>query len=324
MGWFLSGNAKKKGRRSKASSGGGSGGLGGSWDPQRTLLGLRILGVGLFIGCLVGGWWYGQAALRGYVGQAHQQPLTAERIELIHVPHWLTPAMREHIQQIVLEHVSPDPLDGDGLRHAAYTLLHQSWIRQIRQIQRMPDGSVAVWATYREPVAAVRTGTGDYLVDDQGVVVFLPADVSWAGQWRLPVISGVSQPPPQRGELWRCDRLRGGLRLVQVIEREPFAEQVLAYNVGYWEPTLRRTVAYLHTDKGGVIWGLLPGEDEALQHSLNEKLRRLHRLTADPASGGRIDAGGHVVSIYGSTIEIDRRALPPGNVHRIQHTSQQR
>jgi len=83
-----------------------------------------------------------------------------------------------------------------------------SWVASAR-VQRILPGSIRVEITERTPVAFLRTGSELALIDAQGAILERPLQ----GDFRLPVVSGLSDEVPQPERAAR-------VRLFQQFERE--------------------------------------------------------------------------------------------------------
>ena len=83
-----------------------------------------------------------------------------------------------------------------------------SWVASAR-VQRILPGSIRVEITERTPVAFLRTGSELALIDAQGAILERPLQ----GDFRLPVVSGLSDEVPQPERAAR-------VRVFQQFERE--------------------------------------------------------------------------------------------------------
>ncbi|BAM02277.1 cell division protein FtsQ/DivIB [Phycisphaera mikurensis] len=281
------------------------------WDPAATLAGLRLLGTAAALAAAVLGWRALEAGLLAHARAEHGAAVGDADVSLRDAPAWVAarPALAARIRAAVAEVVPADPFDGAGLARAAARLAEDPWVAAVAQVRRTPAG-IEVEADWREPVALVRARDGYHVVDAGGRRLEGPADRfgTGAGGELLPVIVGVSQPPPARaGDRWAGAEVDAGLSLVARLRGEAFAPQIEAYDVGQRDPRTGRLSLVLRTDAGSVVWGR-PADAPfaASEVSTEEKVRRLHQL-AD-AYRGRIDAGGRVIRIYGERMQYDERS----------------
>ena len=280
------------------------------WQPAAAWAGFRLLGLAAAAVLAVVGWRALEAGLLAHARAHHGGPVAGANVALADAPPWVAdrPELREKIRAAVAEVVAADPFGGDGLRRAADRLAEEPWVAGVSQVRRTAAG-VVVEADWRAPLALVRARDGYHVVDADGRRLEGPTDRFAAAVAQLPVVTGVSTPPPARaGRRWPGAEVAAGVALVKTLKDEPFAPQIAAYDVGQRDPRTGRLSLVLHTDAGSVVWGRpVDAEFSAAEVSVEEKVDRLHRL-AD-AYRGRIDAGGRVVWIYGERMQYDER--PP-------------
>lgn len=224
-------------------------------------------------------------------------------IVLENAPPWLSPLLRKELAQRVAEHLRDDPLNADDLNRAAIALSHSSWIERVRRLRRHADGSVSVWADYRQPVAVVEGRDGYHLVDAGGVRLpglYLTHQLS---ELDLPLITGVSRAPRGEGERWPGDDLQAGLAMVRVLADAPYRGQIRAIDVHGRDARDRVTISLL-TRSGEVRWGLAP---TVRQSTEPDTVTKKSRLLTVYEKRGAIDAGGRVVEIFGSAILVRRK-----------------
>lgn len=305
MGWFLTRNKsasrkpKSKGRRKK---------LGPTWDPKRTLAGLKVLGVlAAMVGAAVA-WRAGESALIGYARETRGSALSAEQITLANAPahgSW-DEATRQRLQSIVVGCVSADPFDEQGLYRAALALRNDPWIAEVSQVRRTPDG-VIVEASYRTPMAAVHARDGFHIIAHDGTRLAGPMRLTSVWPTNLPLLRGISSAPPALGQLWRDRDLDAGIELVHLLSAQPYSGQIVAYDVGRRDEITGNPALVLITDEGEVTWGRSPEDEWAVTEvSVDEKLQRLAWLAANYRD---LDAGGRRIRIHGAGIEFDQRPL---------------
>ena len=93
---------------------------------------------------------------------------------------------------------------------------------------------------------------------------------------------------------------RAGLRLAALIEGEPYADQVVAYDVSDRD-ALGRLRLRLLTEAGMVRWGLPPGDERGLEPDSETKRRWLSSVDR---RRGSIDAGGRIVDVNGAAVYV--------------------
>jgi hypothetical protein len=291
MGWFLSSKKKKSKPRRKASLTEQK-----AWDPKRTLAGLKALGVFALAVALVIGWRYGERYLLDYAKQRQDAPITAEMVELVDAPAWMSEGIRDQVRQTASERIDPDPLDGKSLRRAAEALEHDPWVREVIQVSRRTGGRVLVSARYRQPVAVIQGKDGYHLVDAQGVCMpglYAMHEVERLG---LVMVLGVSTPPPAKaGEVWPGEEVSAGLSLIRLLSAEPYMDKIRSFDVSQRDERGRLRLV-LHTEDGTVRWGLPPGEEHAIEPDAQVKLGWLRQLAQ---RDNALSSGGQIIDIYG-------------------------
>lgn len=297
--WGLGKSAKRRGRggrgRSRAS------GTGPSWDPQATLRGLRRLATaGLVLGIVAGTVW----AERELMRYARHRPLPAaapQTVMLVDAPAWMSPLTRADIRAMVADAIAGDPLSSQGLEDAAAALRNNPWVARVRRLERDAGSGARVLADYRCPTALIEGNGEFYLAAADGVRlpgVYMAHQVAAVD---LPLVVDVRDRVPREGEPWGDDVL-AALRLVRVLEPQPYFEQVRAISV---RDEAGRTRPALLTDHPGaaVFWGRPVGEEQPIEVSTQVKLQNLETVYRQR---GSIDAGGKRVHIYGPAIFVER------------------
>ena len=283
------------------------------WQPSATWAGIRLLGIAAAAVVAVLGWRALETGLLAHARANHGRAVGSADVTLRGAPPWIAERadVAERIRATVAEVLPADPFDPTGLQRAAERLEGEPWVAEVAQVRRTPAG-VEVEADYREPLALVRARDGYHVVDEAGRRLEGPSDRFAAGVRGLPLIVGVSAPPPaEAGRAWRGSEVAAGIGLVRELRDEPFAPQIAAYDVGQRDPRTGRLSLVLHTDAGSVVWGRPVDEPfSAGEVSDERKVERLHQLAA--AYRGRIDAGGRNVWIYGERIQGDNRPGGPG------------
>lgn len=316
MGWFLpfslpGSSTSKKGRGKSKSAGKGRGKKKNQrpWDPQRTLLGLKIIGIAA---AMVGGgvvWTAGQSALIGYAREHREKPITPADITLLDTPPWIAGGkIEQRLKDAAAQRIKADPFDGRGLVDAAAMLTLDPWVAEVRQVRRTPTG-VVVEAKYRQPLAMVKARDGYHIIDTHGVRLAGPAYWQALEPAGLPLITNVTVAPPgELGVPWEGAEIEAGVELVKLLKTEAFAPQITAYDVGQRDPRTGKLCLVLQTDGGGVIWGRPPGDAWAVAEvSTQEKVDRLRRIAETYM--GRIDMGMQTVFVNTQRVQTDNRPI---------------
>lgn len=297
MGWFLSSKKKTKPRRRASLE------EPKAWDPKRTLAGLKALGIFALAIAMVIGWRYSERYLLDYARQRQTAEVTADMIELVDAPAWMSENIRAQVRATASSHIDPDPMDGKSLKQTAEVLRNDPWVKDVIQVARRSGGRVLVSATYRQPVAVIQGFDGYRLVDAEGVClpgVYPQAQVESMG---LVVVTGVaSAPPAVPGETWSGADVQAGLSLVRLLEGEPYMDKIHSFDVGQRDERGRLRLV-LHTAEGTVRWGLPPGEEHAIEPEAKVKLGWLRQLARRDAS---LSSGGQIIDIYGPTPAVQQ------------------
>jgi hypothetical protein len=189
---------------------------------------------------------------------------------------------------------------------------------------------IVLHASYRKPMAVVQESRDSdryHWVDRFGVRLPVVCrgmkEVELCG---LPLIVNVHSAPSLQGEVWPGEDLKAGLALVNQSGMSAYLKQIQAIDVGAKDQK-GRIHLFLPTDKpslvkwkrdggsdsqtrhmmrqalrskgrSGIIWGLAPGAEEAIDPLAPVKVKRLESVQRQK---GTIDARGRVVDISGAT-----------------------
>ncbi|MEM8737774.1 MAG: hypothetical protein AAGG38_04760 [Planctomycetota bacterium] len=300
---------KSSGKKTKRKAGRGAKAKG--WDPERTLLGLKLLGGLVLAVVVVVGWNTTENVLGRYATEARSSEVTTASVELVDAPAWMDTGLADRLRRKVAHSVNENPLDGRGLRDAAVMLDEDPWVARVAQVRRAPRGVVKVRANYRTPAAMVRDqkdpGLG-YVVDREGVWLEGPVERA-ASRWSgLPWVTGVSAPPPAGGygKAWPGSDLLAALSLERLLHREEYADQITAYDVSHRD--LRgRLWLVLYTDGPAIVWGLAPGQERAVEPEAPVKLAALRDWAMTHAGRINVRGAADTVWVYTGTAQIDAR-----------------
>jgi hypothetical protein len=185
------------------------------------------------------------------------------------------------------------------------------WIRKVARIGRKLDerrvglGLITIDVLYRQPVAAVRTEQGLAYVDFEGyrlpenqVPRFMKRESQGAGKpdklscylheapglerIHYMEIQGVTSPPPQVGRKWDAEDLAEGLKLADLMCRQPYAKQIAIVDVRNFSGRISRNECHLQLiakDRQGktttIYFGQFPGLDAPAEIPSDRKLKYL-------------------------------------------------
>ncbi len=305
MNWFQGKNKRKRPSRSRSTSH-------QPWDPQRTLVGLKVLALVAVVTAVVAGWGYAERRLGAYAAELSGPTVY---VDLTDAPSWMNPILLDELRRTVANQVGRDPLDNDGLQRAALALSANPWIERVGRVQRCHTGVVRVYAQYRQPVAVVQGRDGYHLVSDQGVRLpglYLSHQLD---QLALPLIVGTSQAPGREGEVWPGADLHAGLSLVALLQDQSYWYQVRQVDVGHRDARGRMRLV-MRTGEGVVRWGFPPGDERAIEPPALTKKRWLGEVYRQR---GSIDAGGKIVEVFGPAVFVHQRSYDDETV-RVGYT----
>lgn len=257
------------------------------------------------IAALLAGWHWSARSLRAYVADHRAADVTVEQIQLAAAPPWMSILLKEQLQSVVAREIDANPLDGSGLRRAAESLKANAWVRSVHRLERRPAGEVVVEATYRRPIALIRSRDGFRPVDAQGVRLpglYLSHQVSLV---KLPVVDRVAAGPSRPGEVWPGQDVQAAMRLIVLLRGESYMDQVQTFDVGQRDSRGRLRITMRTHGGGQVVWGLPPGSEGAVEPDAATKK---HRLASVDRRRGRIDAGGKIVDLSGAAVFVHQQA----------------
>jgi len=282
VGWFL--HKKSDKRRKRGQSPMSASGAMGGWDPQRTLAGLKILGIAAAVILTIVGYCWLEQSLMIYTSQTTTATVLAEQIRLIDAPQWLDQDVAQRLQRITAQRINDDPMDAESLRIAAKVLAAEPWIAGVRQVRRGSNGVVSIHADYRQPVALIEMGNAYGLVDRQGALLKWDDPATWA----LPVITGISRSRlAMPGQRYSGEDITAALALAQTLGGEPYMDQVTSIDAS-GRDRMGRVQLVLYTDRSWVVWGPSPGSERSWEPGAAKKLG----LLREAARVSTIDAAG--------------------------------
>jgi hypothetical protein len=251
---------------------------------------LRIASWGVGVAAVVLGSWLGVPRLRAAVSEAQWADSVA--IEFADAPVWVEDDLRDKLILTARAQLSGDPLAGDELMLVHRALLNEGWFESIEQVRRVAADRVRVEATWVKPFALVRDDEGDHLIDPYGTLLprTFPHDGA-AAAWI--VITGPRYDRPQRpGAQWDGADIAAALRLLRLIDQQPWLGMVRSIDVSKYVPDGDLEMI---TDRGSrILWGSAPGDEEAGEAAPKRKLMYLqyqaeHYDHIDGGHAGLID-----------------------------------
>ena len=287
-----------------------------TWMRLASILGMFLIGGTLGLGALfVLGKVEGATAVRMAKSPPmlviHWPVLSAEEPESVQVT-WMPATLRSELESLAIGRiVVDDPLSGASLAGIGDALAATGWFEgqpTVRRVYRNNRSVIDVGGTWRVPVAVVRYDDLDYLVSKDGRL--LPARYS-PGASGMPVVLGVSSPPPSRrdsgqlafGEPWSGTGVGEALALLRLMSMMPFASQVAGVDIQRHGKTRQLEIV---TDRNTrILWG--GGPERPLPGEIRTE-GKIALLLDIARRYGRIDAGQARIEIFSDRVVIDRTA----------------
>ena len=219
---------------------------------------------------LVLGWMIGLPKLEA---AATQRADTEDgQIRFVDAPKWMRGDLKAHLVMTAEQQIDGGVLARQDLIDIRSVLIETGWFESIKQVRRVHDDLIHVQATFVTPYAVIRDDDGDHLIDPRGKL--LPRTYpTGANDNFIAIIDSRYDRPNQSGELWPGADINAALRLLRVIAGKPWIDQVTAINVGQY---LDDQTLILKTDRGSrIIWGSAPGEEQAGEALVEQKLKYL-------------------------------------------------
>jgi hypothetical protein len=243
----------------------------------------------ILIGAIAGAWFFGVPKLQ----EAAADRLVSDHIELTFrdPPAWVNEDLLASLQRNALRDVIGDPFLQSDLEHIQFTLTESGWFDEIKQVRRLSATHVEVDARFSRPFAVVRDGVGDHLIDPVGTL--LPHVYETGGARGFTVITGAAfDRPPRPGRQWDGSDITAALRVLRLIDRKPWRDQVAAIDVRDYAAVESIVLVTNHGSR--IVWGSAPGEEPPGEASAERKISYLDHHVEQM---GRIDFGRPEVSI---------------------------
>jgi len=221
---------------------------------------------------------------------------TSVDLKLLATPSWMPASLQRHIAAALVP--APEQSDDAHLSEKVYQrALAHPWIREVRIVRRRPGEhrntvTLEVEATFRRPIARIVAGGATAYVDADGVR--LPSDgvprwvarvgrrggrrrqVCFLHRGQVPsgvrvkpvhyiLIDGAAQPAPPVGQPWRGQDVASALKLVRLLARRPYTNQITVVDIrnhaGRISPTKAHLRMYAQLRRGGatdIYFGRFP------------------------------------------------------------------
>jgi len=241
-------------------------------------------------------WVLGVPQLQAFASQRNFVDPQNITITFLNAPMWVNGDLANSLRRTAAMQLNGDPLQRRDLADMRNALLETGWFDSIEQIRRVREDLVEITAQFVTPFAVIRDDKGDHLVDPGGKL--LPKNYQRGARTNFIAIGGAHFPRPQRpGMQWEGADVIAGIKLVQLIEQQPWRSQVAEIDVSSY---LKDGPIKLRTDtQTTIVWGGPPGEEPALEVLAGGKLQRLNflyekyrRIDGSQPAGGELDITG--------------------------------
>jgi len=213
---------------------------------------------------------------------------------------WMPIHERERIELLLARAVQGGiALSQAPLKEAGLAILKSGWIDGQPRVRWNPNGQIEIDASWRVPVAVVRVGSREILIDRARHALPLDYDIAKSNQI---FFVNVSARQPQIGEQWLGTDLQEGLKLLDRLQQENLLEQVAGFDLGTGAES--GTIRIITKRNAKIIWGAAPGHERPGEQPTGVKIDRLKALFD---RSGLIDGGSEFVDIRGANILLQRR-----------------
>jgi len=274
---------------------------------QRSGVGLAWL---MMIAAIVVAWTLGVPKLQAFASLRESVKAHDVTIRFVNPPQWIKGPLGDSLLRTATMQIGGDPLVRDDLVAIRQSLLDTGWFDTIDQVCRVQSDLVEITASFVQPYTLIRDGNGYHLIDVAGKLLpksygpgdDLPMmyDSQRGGTVPMIAISGAHFKRPGVGLPWDGADVSAGLKLLQLIDRQPWRRQIMEVDVSQ---VLQDGPIKLRTDTGSmIVWGGSPGEEAALELLAAGKIQRLNLLFAnhgriDGNRSGELDITGEKVAV---------------------------
>lgn len=215
--------------------------------------------------------------------------LTADRIEVIGVPSWITTDLKwQALRNASLD--MPLPLDAPDLeRQLARAFDMHPWVSRVERVETSHPAAAVVRVICREPVAMIRVEGGLLAVDSE--TILLPSDDFTAeSAAKYPVVDGVSTSPRGPvGSPWGDPAVGEAVSLITTLAPEADTFGLIECRRVPKEGTAANWWELVGSDQLVVLFGSAPGKAGSGEPSAAQKIVRLGKLAARHARGESVD-----------------------------------
>jgi len=222
------------------------------------------------LGAAVFGWTIGVPKLEALAAANTNTDLT--EIRFLNAPAWMRGDLEAHLVMTAEQQIGDDPFLRQDLMAVRSVLLDTGWFDSVTQVRRVRADLIEVEAQFVTPYAVIRDADGDHLIDPRGRLLPRTYPKGANGNF-IAIINVRYDRPSQPGEMWPGADINAALRLLRVIDDKPWLKQVATIDVKKYvdEQTLM-----MHTNRGSrIIWGSSPGEEQAGEALVDQKLAYL-------------------------------------------------
>lgn len=227
--------------------------------------------------------WYGVPKLEAHAVEHTEVP--AIEIHYINPPAWIRGDLETQLNRTIRPWLEQDPFAQRSLVAIREELRNTGWFEAIEQVRRVRADRIDIVGEFVDPYAVVRDREADHLVDPNGKL--LPRSFPHNEAERFIAITGARFARPMRpGVHWEGADITAALRLLQLIEDQPWRDQISAINI---TGVIRGEPMRIVTRRGArIIWGSAPGEEAAMEALADRKLYSLNYMNENY---GSIDMG---------------------------------
>lgn len=257
-----------------------------------------LLTVGMVV-CVLGGLALARPLLASRLSRKHAEAAEAGHVSTkpnlaITWPDWMGGPIREQLSELLRDELSSDPLDDIGLHNAADRLLQTGWVAKVNTIRRETGNVVRLAATFRVPVALVRSGDKDHLVATGGELLPIAYPAGSITTFRI-IVGAKSAAPEVFGEPWAGGEVQAAIALMGYLQPTDAYSQVWGIDTTDFAKSKRLTIV---TDQQTrVLWGASPADWKPGEPPAATKLKWLLGLRGNQQFGKRIDAGRSMIDL---------------------------
>lgn len=184
------------------------------------------------------------------------------------------------------------------LEEASLALMSTGWINGTPTARWTSEGEIMIDAQWRVPVAAIRVGTREIIIDRDRHALPLDYQINESNQLYF---MNVDARQPEIGQQWLGTDLQDGLALLTELETHKLLEQVAGFDLG--EGADSGTIRIITTRGAGITWGGGPGRERPGEVPTSQKIDRLRTLFERT---GLIDGGLEYLDISGVNMTKQR------------------